>query len=164
MQIQGHGRGDEVVLAIEIAEDQPIRAAVEHYMAAGGGNVVAVSIEDEDEDLELDVLVGERLRPRHHVHFHKKCVNVEVAVSYAGFPSIMRSFRANKRLERVFEWAIGPDGYKLSPVDAAELVLAIPGPPPVRVNLDLHIGDLKADDCKLALALVPKTFFQGRRS
>jgi hypothetical protein len=160
-ELRAHGRGDGNFLNVVVAEDERIGVFVERLRNESGDDIVAISIEDEDADLELDVLVRERLRDRHHVHLHRRRT-LEVTVAYAGRTSVTRTFRANYRLKRVFDWAVGPEGFKFDPVDAGELVLAY-GEPPKRANLDLHVGDLPAHDGRLQLSLVPKSFFQGTR-
>ncbi len=162
IELRAHGSGNESFIILTASEDEPIQVVVERFRGVAGYEAVAVSIEDDDEDLGLEVLVGKRLRHRHHVHFHR-CHSIEVSVSYAGRRPIERPFRANYRLQRVFDWAVGPEGFNFNAIDAGELVLAY-GDPVKLANNDLHVGDLPAEGCRIELALVPKSFFQGCRS
>lgn len=160
--LRAHGLREADFELITVEEADTISAVIERFAASSGRPVVALAIEDAEEDLDLAALAQAVLQPRHHVHFHRRHL-VAVTVEYAGRPPIERSFRPNQRAKRVYDWAVGKDGFDFNPIDAAELVLATGSPPSswVRVNVESHVGDLAGPDDHLKLWLVPKSFFQG---
>jgi hypothetical protein len=160
IDLRAHGLRAAAFELITVGEGDLVGDLVARFAETAGKPLVAVAIEDADEDLDLAVVAEVVLRPRYHVHFHRR-QTIGVTVSYAGRTPIERLFRPNKRLKRVFDWAVGPEGFNFDPLDAAQLVLATTGNPPERVDVELHVGDLAGPDDRLAFSLVPKSFFQG---
>jgi len=162
IDLRAHGlRGAEFEL-ITVEEAESIGSVIERFAASSGRPLVAAAIEDAEEDLDVAAIARTVLQPRYHIHFHRRHL-VAVTVEYAGRQPIERRFRPNKRAIRVYDWAVGKDGFDFNPIDAAELVLATGSPPSswVRVDVESHVGDLAGPDDRLKLWLVPKSFFQG---
>ncbi|HZO95694.1 MAG TPA: hypothetical protein VFB22_18235 [Candidatus Baltobacteraceae bacterium] len=162
IDLRAHGLCEADFELIVVGEGETIGEVIERFAASSGRPLIALAIEDAEEDLDVAALAEDVLQPRRHVHFHRRHL-VAVTVEYAGRTPIMHSFRPNKRAKRVYDWAVGKDGFDFNPVDAAELVLATGSPPSSwkRVEVDSHIGDIAGPDDRVKLWLVPKSFFQG---
>lgn len=81
--------------------------------------------EDEEEPLELSIVLDEQHDHKriHHVHRSK---TVEVVVHY-GTGEKTHHFAPSTRVERILEWAIGPQGFAIDPAIAPEMELAVEG-------------------------------------
>jgi hypothetical protein len=79
-------------------------------------------VEDCEEPVDLALVVEKVERAKvHHVHRVRK---IEARVFYQG-RRIENSFSPSTRVQRVLDWAIGPKGFKIDPVIAPEMELAL---------------------------------------
>ena len=81
-------------------------------------------LEDGDEPLDLAVVILDEAHAGkiHHVH---RARHVEVVVFYKE-QKIERRFRPAARVQRVLDWAVGPDGFKhIDPPIIPEMELAL---------------------------------------
>jgi len=122
-------------------------------------HVVAL-VEDKDGILDItrtleDVGVGDRA----HV-FRGRHQRIDVVVLFNG-ERREREFGASTRVERVFHWATGEEGFDLSKADAAEHVLALVGTNAIPAG-DVHLGSLDAETPgHVEFALIPKHRYEG---
>lgn len=157
ISIHMHGAGNESAETMTVDASEPIAVFIAGYRDAQGRPVLAISLVEEEADLDPGRTWHDHgIRHGHRVHGHR-CRLVAVTVDYAG-RTIEREFRANKRVARIKDWAVGE--FKIPLLDAADLVLAY-GHPLQPVNPDLHVGDLKVTDCKVDLQLVRADYFNG---
>jgi hypothetical protein len=153
MRLYIHREGAQDPEVLEVDAASPVVQALD---VADG--TVAI-LEDADESLPVEKLVEAVLHDGAHVFLgvHKR---LSVTVAYVE-REIEKEFSASARVKRVFEWAVGKHGFKLSEIDAAEHILALePGEtlPPE----DAHIGSLTSEVAgRLSFALVPKKRFEG---
>jgi hypothetical protein len=93
-------------------------------------------IEDTDEPLNLDLVIREDLIGSvHHVHRAKR---VEVKVHYQNGTK-EKVFSPSTRVQKVLDWAVGPEGFKIDPAIAPEMELALHGQS-VNLPKQAHIG------------------------
>jgi hypothetical protein len=87
-----------------------------------------------------------------------RCRHVEVSVRFNG-ETAKRSFPPGATIGRVHHWA-GRRKFGLSPRDAAEHVLQIPGTHK-RPDRDVHVGALTGKTCSVEFDLVPRKRVEG---
>lgn len=116
--------GSEIVSAVALKSGFP----------AEEGNLF---LEDGDEPLDLAIVITEEgVRGKvHHVHRARK---IEVAVFYQG-RQLDRRFPPSARVQRVLDWAVGSDGFKIDRAIAPEMELAIHGQT-TALPKNAHIG------------------------
>jgi hypothetical protein len=83
---------------------------------------------------------------------------VNVAVHFNGEKS--RDFPPSATVHRVFEWAVGKDGFDLPVHDRPEHVLQICDST-TRPDPTDHVGSFANDECHVCFRLVPKVRFEG---
>lgn len=120
-----------------------------------------VWIEEQDEALDLDITLEEAgLENRHHVH-RGRCKRVEVSIRYGGQVTHSHIFPPSTTIERVFNWATGPEGYDLTPEERVKHMLIVPGADHA-LDKTVHLGSLLQDNkCEICLDLAPKERFEG---
>lgn len=147
------GEGIPEIEVIQISEDAPLAQAVEAIAERMGweSSMYLVFVENEDEPCDTSQPVpAHHRRCVHHVHRHHR---VEVEVDYLGGET-KRAFSPSTTVRRVLDWAIGPDGFKIDPAFAAEMLLALPGSQDPLPN-SAHIGCFaKGPENKLGLTLL----------
>jgi hypothetical protein len=93
-------------------------------------------LEDCDEPLDVAVVIGQENGGKiHHVHRAKK---IEVSVFYQG-RQLEKQFSPATRVQRVLDWAVGPQGFKIDKAIAPEMELALHGST-TALPKDAHIG------------------------
>ena len=137
-----------------------IKVAREHGLSAPEGSEICVFVENTDAPLALDAKIDELgLAPRSRIHIHR-CQSVEVWVNFnehqqKGF------FPPSATVNWVKGWAVGKDGFDMSPVDATEHLLQLCNSSE-RPDEDVHIGTLvKFSHGTLCFDLVPKQRVEG---
>ncbi len=135
--VEGEGLAD--VETIRIPEGSTAREIVAAVALKGGfpaeeGNL---SAEDGEEPMDLAVVVAEeKVSGRvHHVH---RARQIEVSVFYQG-RQIEKRFPPSARVQRVLDWAVGRDGFKIDPAIAPEMELALHGQT-TALPKNAHIG------------------------
>jgi hypothetical protein len=147
------GREDPELIEVEAT-------AVVRELLAGTDPEGVIWIEEINEPVGLDITLEQAtIGHRHHVH-RGRCRQVEVAVRF-NTSRVERSFSPGTTIKTVYRWASGPDGFKLTPEQAAKHVLAVPGADHFLGN-SVHIGSLvPTDSCKVDLDLLPRDRFAG---
>lgn len=110
--------------------------------------------------LAMDVsLSAAGITSRASVHV-TQCKKVAVTVNFNG-TSKVRDFGPGVPIHTVKAWAVGPQGFNLNPVDAADHVLQLTGTNE-RPDADVHIGSLAQEPgCTVSFDLVPKVRVEG---
>jgi hypothetical protein len=119
-----------------------------------------VLLEDSDEVIDVS-LTFERvgIGDRSHV-FRGRRHRIEAIVVFNG-ERHEREFSSSTRVERVFHWATGPEGFDLSKADAAEHQLALALDDTVPAG-DVHLGSLEQDPAGVVtFNLIPKHRHEG---
>lgn len=127
----------------------------------------AVTLQDgesvwlEDTESEIDVtLTLEEVNIRHRGHVHvNRCHEVKVDVTFNGTTK-NHTFHPATRVERVFDWATGKDGFDLTPTDRTEHTLEVCGTT-IQPDDGDHIGSFVGEHCSVCFNLVPKHRFEG---
>jgi hypothetical protein len=116
-------------------------------------------VEDVEVEIEEEITI-EQSPIRHHSHVHVgHCRRVDVEVRFGGI-SKSRGFSPSARIARVFEWAVGPDGFNLPPDQRPEHDLIVcGGDHPLAPSV--HVGSLTSEHCSLCLDLAAKHNPQG---
>ncbi len=93
-------------------------------------------IEDRDEPLDLDLVIRQDSAGEvHHVHRARR---IEVMVHYQNSAK-EKPFSPSTRVQAVLDWAVGPEGFKIDPIIAPEMELALRGQT-VYLPKQAHIG------------------------
>lgn len=121
--VEGEGLAEVETVAIpqgSTARDIVVAVAAKAGFPAEQGFLF---LEDSDEPVDLALLiVEENVRGRvHHVH---RARQIEVTVFYKEHHKAKR-FPPSARVQRVLDWAVGPDGFKIDPAIAPEMELAL---------------------------------------
>lgn len=115
-------------------------AEIVAVVAAKGGYMAEEAVlyaEDCDQPIDIAMVVTEEAfgRKVHHVHRARK---VEAAVFYQ-MRQIERRFVPSTRVQRVLDWAVGPEGFKIDPSIAPEMELALHGQT-IPLAKNAHLG------------------------
>jgi hypothetical protein len=122
--VEGEGLAD--VTSLEVPLGGTLRDIVVAAASRGGFSAddALLFLEDAETPLDLGGVVGDEARGRvHHVH---RARTVEVSVSYQASTKT-KSFPPSATIQRVLDWAVGPDGFGLDPTLAPEMELALHG-------------------------------------
>lgn len=116
--------------------------------------------DEQDEPLDVNATL-ETSGVRHRDHVHRgRCRTVHVEVRYNS-DRIHRDFRQVAKIKRVFEWAVGDEGFNLASEQRAKHVLALPNADHF-LNWNVHVGSLViSGSCRVVLDLVPRERFEG---
>jgi hypothetical protein len=135
-------------------------AVLGEALSKDDGGVSVALLEDSDELLDLAVSVeAAGVQDKAHV-FAGTRHRVQVEVLYNG-ESREHEFSASMRVERVFKWAVGKQGFDLSHADAVEHTLALCASGKVPSD-DEHLGSLDAETPgKVCFMLIAKHRFEG---
>ena len=153
MEMYIHRSGQERIKLMEVAET----ATVAEVMGLAEGE--AVWLEDSEETICAELtLAAARIQPRGHIHVNR-CRRAAVTVNYNGGER-RREFTPSTTVRRVFEWAVGIDGFDLPEHDRPEHALQLCGTTTLPDGTD-HIGSFVNDECRVCFDLVPKQRFQG---
>ena len=160
--VQGEGIKD--IVLVEVATVGTVRDILVALKAAGHGlgheEQVAVFLEEEENPIDLDQPLHQAgVHHRKHVHIHR-CHHIEVTVNFKE-RSEKRQFSPSATIKRVKKWATGPQGFKMSELDASEHALQICGTS-TRPDEDTHVGSLVSHpSCTVCFDLVPKKRVEG---
>ena len=136
--VEGEGLADVEVIQLPPGS---VALAIIAAAAAKGGfspEEAVVFVEDEDEPLDVTAIIVEGAHGGkvHHVH---RLRHVDVTVFYKE-QHIERRFRPSARVQRVLDWAVGPNGFKnLDPPIIPEMELALHGTT-TALPKNAHIG------------------------
>jgi hypothetical protein len=139
IEVLVEGEGLAEVEAIRIPEGSTAREIVV-VVAEKGGYAIDEAIlfaEDCEDPVDLAVVVtGEIFGNKvHHVHRAHK---IEVTVFYQG-RQLEKRFAPSTRVQRVLDWAVGSNGFKIDPAIAPEMELALHGQT-TALPKNAHIG------------------------
>jgi hypothetical protein len=139
IEVMVEGEGLTEVETIRIPEGSVAREIAKVVAVKGGFPVeeAILFIEDCEEPIDLAVVVvEEEVGGRvHHVHRARR---IDVAVFYQSH-QIDKRFAPSTRVQRVLDWAVGPDGFKIDPAIAPEMELALYGQT-TALPKNAHIG------------------------
>lgn len=155
MEVFVHSSGNEQPEVVEIEEVALIRTLIVESEPDSG-----IWLEEIDEEIDLDITI-EVAGIRHHHHVHRgHCRRVKVTVRFNGV-SHEHEYGPATTIKTVRTWACGPHAFKLSPVEAAKHVLAIPGADHF-LDDGVHIGSVTTEGtCVVTLDLLPRSRFEG---
>jgi hypothetical protein len=154
MRIYIHQEDEHDVEAVETLPDVVIGEALsletdELVLPEDGDEVIDVSLTFE----QVTVI------DRSHV-FRGKRHRIEAVAVFNGEPR-EREFSSSTRVERVFHWATGREGFDLGKADAAEHQLALASDGVVPAG-DVHLGSLAQDPAGVVtFNLIPKHRHEG---
>jgi hypothetical protein len=161
--VQGEGNTD--IFVVTLPGDATGQTFLEQLRAEHGGHLVieeTTQIYLEDTSLPLDPA-----RPLHEhgvthhsrLHLHR-CHQIAVTVHFQA-RTIEHRFSPAATIATVTAWAVGPNGFALAPVDAAEHALQVCHSTD-RPAADVEIGTLvRYGECALCCDLVPKVRVEG---
>jgi len=156
------GEGVHEITLIRVLQDGSVADVLAAARAIGlkVPDGVSVYLEDEEDELSLGAVVASTsVRHRSRVHVNR-CKKVNATVTFNGVEK-SESFPPSTTMKRVKQWAVGPKGFNMSEVDAAEHVLQLTGSAE-RPDEDVHIGTLvRGSHCSVTFDLVPKIRVEG---
>lgn len=153
MELFIHRPADE---RVELREVDTTTSVAEAVTLQDGEHVW---VEESETEVDVTVSVSEAHIPhRGHVHVNR-CREVRVTVNYNGRAK-EHTFRPATRIERVFDWATGKDGFDLTPTDRTEEVLQICDTTIEPDDAD-HVGSFAVEHCSVCFNLVHKHRFEG---
>jgi len=133
------GEGADGIEVICIKAGSPKRVIVEQFAGRHGLPVedALLFVEDEDQSLDLAGIITEEIDVRrpHHVH---RVERVDVRVFYKD-AECSKSFGPSTRVQKVLDWAVSAQAFKIDPVIAPEMELALHGQEKA-LPKDAHIG------------------------
>jgi hypothetical protein len=138
VEIIVEGEGLAEVETIRLEEGSVGREIVAAVAVKGGfpAEEGLLFIEDCEEPLDIAVLIAEENSGKvHHVH---RARHIEVSVFYQE-RRIEKRFSPATRVQRVLDWAVGPNGFNIDKAIAPEIELALEGSK-VPLPKDAHIG------------------------
>jgi hypothetical protein len=155
MEVFVHSSGNEQPELVEIEEVALIRSLIVESEPDSG-----IWLEEVDEEIDLDITI-EVAGIRHHHHVHRgRCHRVKVTVRFNGV-NHEHGFGPATTIKTVRTWACGPHAFKLSPVEAAKHVLALPGADHF-LDDGVHNGSVATEGtCAVTLDLLPRSRFEG---
>ena len=155
MDVFVHRRSAKRVELLEGVDDS---ARVVDVIEVEDGESVWLVGDEEIVEVDVTVTMAEAEIPhRGHIHVNR-CREVATTVHFNG--SKEHQFHPGARVKRVFEWAVGKDGFDLSPTDATEHVLQLCNSK-VQPDEDDHLGSFVGNECKVCFDLVPKHRAEG---
>jgi hypothetical protein len=159
--VDGEGLADvEIIVVPEGSTGREVLVEIAKKTGIGVEEA-ALFIEDRDEPLNLDLIIGEDAAGKvHHVHRARR---IEVVVYYQNAEK-EKAFSPSTRVQAVLDWAVGPEGFKIDPVIAPEMELALHGDT-TELPKQAHIGRyVRHPDHKLVLDLSRGVVANGRES
>jgi hypothetical protein len=138
IEIFVEGEGLIGVEAIRVPTGSAGREIVVAIAARGGFPVEdgLLFVEDCDEPLDLLVILTKEASGKvHHVH---RARHIEVSVFYQG-GHLTHQFSPSTRVQRVLDWAVGPNGFKIDSAVAPEMELSL-HESTAALPKDAHIG------------------------
>ena len=153
-QLYIHRRSEQRVDLREVEETMTVAEVAE---VQDGEHVWLVAEEVTVVDVTL-TLAEAQIPHRGHIHVNR-CHEVATAVAFNG-DTKDHTFHPATRIERVHEWSVGKDGFKLDPKDAAEHALQLCNTTIQPDDAD-HLGSFVDDKCSVCFDLVPKHRAEG---
>ena len=154
MELYIHRPGNE---RVELREVEATTTVVEAAAVQEGERVWLV--EEDITEVDITVTLAEAKIPhRGHIHANR-CHEVATSVTFNG-ETKGRTFHPATRIERVHEWAVGKEGFKLDPKDAAEHALQLCNTTDQPDDAD-HLGSFVNNHCAVCFDLVPKHRAEG---
>lgn len=161
IELLAEGEGLADVEVIRLAPGSVVREIIVAVAAKGGfsPDEAFVFLEDGDEPLDVAAIILEEHAHRiHHVHRRPR---VDVRVFYKN-DTILRPFRPSARIQRVLDWAVGSEGFKIDPPLRPEMELAIHGTT-TELPKSAHLGRyVRHDQPCLELDLIRGVIPNGR--
>lgn len=157
MELYLHSPGPEEPELIE----RELSSTVADLLAeAGAEQSLSLWLQDADEPLQ-DALTLEEAGIASRAHVHRgRCRRIDVVVRYGG-EDLPKDFSPSATIKRVFDWAVGEHGFKLSKEQRAKHVLAVPGADHF-LAFTVHVGSVAdLDTCSVVLDLAPRERFEG---
>lgn len=150
--VEGEGLAD--VEIVRLPHGAAGRELLEIAAAKGGfpSEEACLFVEDEDAPLDVSLIViSEGMSERtHHVH---RVRQIEVTVYYMNKQET-RAFAPSARVQRVLDWALTSDIFKIDPAIKPEMELALHGKT-TPLPKDAHIGRfVRHPEHRLALDLI----------
>lgn len=163
LQIFVQAQGRREIGVLELPAHATVRDLIAAAQAQGFGSKDATcSVYREDAEGALSpnaTLEAAGVGDRSSVHV-SQCTRVAVTVHFNGAQRTA-TFGPGVPMHRVKQWAVGKQGFDLTPVDAAEHVLQITGTQE-RPDEDVHVGALAhAPTCAVEFDLVAKVRVEG---
>lgn len=154
MELFTHSAGVENPEIVEVEATALVRTLLVEGDADG-----PIWLEEVDEEVDLDITL-EAAGIRHHHHVHRgPCHRIEVIVRWNGDHE--QDFGPATTTKTVEKWAFGPKVANLSPEQAAQHVLAVPGADHF-LEAGVHVGSLVTKgSCRVTLDLLPRSRFEG---
>lgn len=123
--VEGDGLAE--VEIVQIPEGSAAREIVAAVALKGGFATEdgRLFLEDVEEPLGLTTVITEKEVGGKVYHVHR-LLKIEVVVFYQGH-QMGKDFPPSVRVQRVLDWAVGPSGFKIDPVIAPEMELALHG-------------------------------------
>jgi hypothetical protein len=152
VMVEGEGLAEVDIIRIPAGS---VTGAIVAAVAVRGGFPVdgaALFIEDCEDSVDLTIVVVEEdvAGKVHHVHRAHK---IEVGVFYQG-RKLTRRFAPSVRVQRVLDWAVGTDGFRIDPPIAPEMELALHGQT-TALPKNAHIGRyIRHPHCELDFDLI----------
>jgi hypothetical protein len=127
IEILVEGEGLTEIEAIRIPRGSSASAIIVAVATKGAFPAEEAILFLEDSDVPVHpmvLIIEEEVSGKvHHVHRAHK---IEVGVYYQA-RKISRHFSPSMRVQRILDWAVGPDGFKIDPTIAPEMELALHG-------------------------------------
>lgn len=143
---------------LAVAEHEPTTTVADVATQHGGADAL-VFVDDNEEPVE-PTLTLDAAGVSDDAHLHvARCRRVTATVNFKE-DSDTHEFPPNVAMAAVFEWAAGPNGFKLSATDKAEHMLVITGTE-TQVDEDSHLEGYVTEGCAAEFDLVPKHRFEG---
>ena len=157
--------GSQEIKIVKVGASATVADLLEEVVKAGmledsRKNAAVCLLEDSDVALRPgDTLTSAKIIHRSRVHVHR-CHRVDVTI-YFNAANKNRLFSPSATIATVTAWAVGKQGFNLTPTDAVEHVLQLSGSTS-RPDEDAHLGTLTAaPHCAVSFDLVPKRRVEG---
>jgi hypothetical protein len=155
--------GSNGIHIIDVEQTLTVEAFLAQVRATGLADHSASHLFVEDTDAPVaavGTLDEAGIKDNASVHVGR-CVRIHVTVRYAGRPDLTRDFSPAQKIEQVFKWAIGKQGFDISNEDALDFALQVCGYEDT-ARADDHVGSVtNGDKCEVCFNLIPTDRIQG---
>ena len=152
MELYLHNRESEEPKLLVVEEEVRLEEVVVEH---GGGGAW---LEDVDEELDVKLTIRE-IEIVEHGHIHVNTCK-QIAVTVRQDESKERHFAPSATVGRIYDWAAGPEGFKLTPDQKVKHTLIISGTT-TEPDKATHVGSLANHDCAVSFDLVPQDRHEG---
>jgi hypothetical protein len=143
----------------EVAEHEAATKVSEIAAKYGVNGEALVFMDDSEEPADSALTLGEAgVGDNGHIHV-ARCRRVTTTVNFKE-DSKEHAFPPNVAIAAVYEWAVGPKSFDLSPSDRAEHMLVI-ADTETAADEDAHLEAYANEDCEAKFDLTPKHRFEG---